>query len=354
MAKVVFNNGDRVFFNYINEKVEQYFRQEKITKTGDARLYIKTIVLLVTTVAIYCSLLLLGANLLYGLLIYGILGLMQSTIGFNIMHDANHGSFSRRKWVNTTLGLSSNAMGVCSRLWKLKHNVIHHTYTNIHGMDHDIEKSPFLRLCPTQVHKKHHRYQHIYCVLLYGFSSLFMIITDFIKYFSRKILSTSIGRMSGADHFIFWFSKLLYIVLFLLIPCKIIGFLPAITGFLVMHFVLGVILAVVFQLAHVVELTHFAELQMQTLKIEEEWACHQIRTTADFATSNKIISWLTGGLNFQVEHHLFPRISHVHYPAIHQLIKDACSRFSIEFNCYPTMIEAVSSHFRYMKRLGRP
>ena len=119
-----------------------------------------------------------------------------------------------------------------------------------------------------------------------------------------------------------------------------------------MHLTMGLTLALVFQLAHVVEATHFADAHQDVLHIEDEWAVHQVQTTADFATHNKIISWFTGGLNFQVEHHLFPKISHVHYPVIHKFVKEACRKFSITHNDYPSMISALRSHFRLMRQLG--
>ncbi len=158
--------------------------------------------------------------------------------------------------------------------------------------------------------------------------------------------------MTIREHFIFWISKALYIFFFVALPIYIVGFVPFIIGFLIMHFTLGLTLALVFQLAHVVESTHFVDAHTETLTIEDEWAVHQVRTTADFATNNKIISWYTGGLNFQVEHHLFPHISHVHYPAIHLIVKEACQDFSVRYNHFPSLGAALKSHFRFMKQLG--
>jgi linoleoyl-CoA desaturase len=106
-------------------------------------------------------------------------------------------------------------------------------------------------------------------------------------------------------------------------------------------------------LAHVVEDTHFIDGKMEEKKIDQEWAVHQMNTTANFATKNKIISWFTGGLNFQVEHHLFPKVSHIHYPAISKLVKENCERFGVRYICYPTLSAAVASHYRFMKRLGK-
>ncbi|HRF18380.1 MAG TPA: fatty acid desaturase, partial [Chitinophagaceae bacterium] len=111
--------------------------------------------------------------------------------------------------------------------------------------------------------------------------------------------------------------------------------------------------SIVFQLAHTVEHTHFPQANPETHKMEDEWAIHQLKTTANFATSNKLISWWVGGLNFQIEHHLFPKISHVHYPAISKIIKKACKDFNIPYIEYPKMRLAVASHVSHLKNLSR-
>jgi linoleoyl-CoA desaturase len=257
------------------------------------------------------------------------------------MHDGNHGSYSTKKWINNIMGLTANMMGVNAWMWKHKHNVIHHTYTNVDGVDDDLTKTALLRMCPSQKQLKIHRYQYIYCIPLYGLTSLlWTFFTDFTKYFGHKIHATATRKMEIKEHIIFWLSKSLYAVFYIALPLYMVGFLPFITGFMAVHITLGITLAIVFQLAHVVEATHFVDANKKALKIDDEWAIHQVQTTADFATNNKIISWLTGGLNYQVEHHLFPKISHVHYPAIHKIVKDTCRKFSVRFNNYPSMTAA--------------
>lgn len=352
MSKVTFNNKKKIFFNDLNKAVEQYFKEKGLKKTGNFSLYIKATILITLAVVTYVVLMIAGFNLTGILIFYCIFGIIQAGIGFNVMHDANHGSFSDRKWVNTLMGLTANMMGVNAWLWKQKHNIIHHTYTNINGMDNDIAKSPFLRMCPSQKQLKLHRYQFIYCVPLYALSSFMMIGSDFTKYFGKANLLNKQQKMKPNEHIIFWVSKTIYFIMFILIPVYFLGLLPAILGFILMHFMLGLTLSIVFQLAHVVEATHFLDASGSVLHIDDEWALHQVQTTADFATHNRFISWFTGGLNFQVEHHIFPMISHVHYPAIHQILKTACKKFSIQLNNYPSMSSAVASHFRFMKKLG--
>ena len=354
MYKVTFNNKNKVFFNALKANVDQYFTDNNIQKTGNWKLYLKSAVLIPAAVLIYLSLLLLPLNLFTGILLSGLFGFTLASIGFNIMHDACHGSYSTRKWVNDLFGLSMNALGGNAFLWKLKHNIVHHTYTNIDGIDDDINNMPFMRECSTQPWKPIHRYQQFYMFFLYGFTSLFLLfITDYIKYVTRKVYTTPLKPMDMKEHLTFWISKFLYVAITIVIPILVVGWQPWLLGFLVMHFVLGLTLAVVFQLAHVVEHAEFEVAGIEPKKIENEWAIHQVKTTANFAANNKFLSWLVGGLNFQIEHHLFPRISHVHYPAISKIVEQTCRQFDLQYIYFPTLGSAVASHYRFMKQLGQ-
>jgi linoleoyl-CoA desaturase len=270
------------------------------------------------------------------------------------MHDANHGSYSSRGWINDIAGLSLNALGGNNFIWKQKHNIIHHTYTNIDGVDDDIAKSPFIRMCSTQVWVPAHRLQHLYTPFLYALSSMIWILfQDFEKYFKKRIVDTPLSRMSAADHVIFWISKVLYLVFYVAIPVALMGWQSGLLFFISMHLGLGLTLSIVFQLAHVVEDTEFDFANGDNKHIENEWAMHQVRTTANFSTDNKIISWFTGGLNYQIEHHLFPRISHIHYPALSKLVQAECRAFNLPYNNLPTFKAAVISHFRIIRTLGK-
>jgi linoleoyl-CoA desaturase len=367
MTKISFNNKNNTFYTSVKAAVDQYFTAHRIKKTGNWKLYAKTGILVPAALIMYAGLLfffrqsgplsahagLLPASL--GIFFCCVLGLSLASIGFNVMHDACHGSYSERSWVNNVMGLSLNALGGNAFIWKFKHNIIHHTYTNVDGIDDDIAKSPLMRQCPSQKWVPAHRFQHIYVVLVYAISSVAWVsMMDFNKYFKRKIVSTPLQKMNGKEHIIFWLSKALYAVFYVLIPAYFVGWRIWAIGFGSMQIVMGLVLAIVFQLAHVVEDAEFVHIdENDTIKLEEEWAIHQVRTTANFAPRNKIISWLVGGLNFQVEHHLFPRISHVHYPAISEIVKKTCREFGIAYHEFPTMSRAIGSHFRMMRQLGR-
>ncbi len=354
MAKLTYNNKNAVFFHALKADVEDYFVKKGISKTGDWRLYLKTIILVPSAIAIYVALLTTNFHPLVGIAMSAALGFVLAGIGFNIMHDACHGSYSTKKWVNELLGLTLNALGGNAFIWKQKHNIIHHTYTNVDGIDDDIAKSPVIRQCHTQVWKPAHKVQHIYLWLVYALSSfLWIFIIDMVKYGTKKIYTTELKKMDTSEHVIFWASKILYLVFYIAIPVYFVGWGAWAVGFLFMHMALGLSLSVVFQLAHVVEETEFEFSGADDKIIENEWAIHQIKTTANFAQDSKAISWFVGGLNFQVEHHLFPRISHVHYPEISKIVQAKCREFNIQYHSMPTMGAAIASHYRFMKLLGQ-
>ena len=350
--KVTFNNKNKIFFNALKAEVDAYFERNGIRKTGNWKLYLKTIILIPSAIGLYSLLMFLQMPAMLSIFLWFLFGLNMAAIGFNIMHDACHGSFSTKGWVNEIFGWTNNFLGGNAFLWKLKHNIIHHTYTNIDGVDDDINNMPFLRQCSTQPLKPMHRFQSAYMFVLYGFTSLFMFFMDYIKYFSKKVYTTALKPMDFKEHFMFWVGKLFFIAFYIVLPIMLIGWKWWLAGFIISQFTLGLTLAIVFQLAHVVEHAEFDSAGVDPVKIENEWAIHQVKTTANFAFSNKLVTWFVGGLNYQIEHHLFPRISHIHYPAISKIVKETCEKFDLNYIYFPTTRSAIASHVRFMHNMG--
>ncbi len=346
------NNKNSNFHQELKKRVQQYFTENKINQTGNFSLYFKAILLWTTYIALYVHLVFFTPNNLMAITECIIMGGLTAAIGFNVMHDGGHESFSNSKFWNKIAAFSVNGLGASMLMWKNKHNIIHHTYTNIDGVDDDIEIKPLLRMCTTQ--KKHsiHRFQHIYVWFLYSFLLIIWVFaTDYQKYFRKKIGEVPIKKLSTFDHFAFWMAKIGYYMAMIVIPIYMVGFADWLIGFLTLSMFAGFVLSIVFQLAHTVEETAFPVPQ-DSNDIENEWALHQIQTTANFATRNKLLSWLVGGLNFQIEHHLFPRISHVHYPAISKIIKKTCEEFDVKYIEYKRMRDAVISHTLHLKKMG--
>jgi linoleoyl-CoA desaturase len=355
MPKLTFSNNNNEFFCSLKKEVDEYFSSKNIKKTGDWRLYIKTITLVFSAIAIYSILIFFKPDNVVSLLLCALLGYNLACIGFSVMHDANHGSYSTKPWLNDLLGLSMNFMGASSYFWKQKHNIVHHTYTNVDGLDDDIAKSPIIRQCESQKWVPAHKIQHIYLLPIYALSTIFwLFIMDFTKYFTHKIYTTDAWKMTLKNHITFWATKILYVFFYMVLPIMLWGFLPWLAGFFVFHAFMGLTLSLVFQLAHVVENTEFETIALdETKHIETAWAEHQIKTTSNFAMDNKVVSWFVGGLNYQIEHHLFPKVSHVHYPVISKIVAKKCKEFNLPYNNYPTVMGALASHFRVMKWLGK-
>ena len=356
MAKITFNNNDNRFYQSLKSSVDAYFNENNISKTGDWRLFIKTFVLLGTAITSYMLLMFVTMGVLPAILLSILFGYTCACIGFSVMHDANHGSYSPNQKLNDIVGLiASNGLGASAYFWKQKHNIIHHTYTNVDGIDDDIAKSPVIRQCESQKWVPAHKVQHLYLPFIYALSSIFWIFfMDFTKYFSRKIYTTAAWKLTLKNHIIFWITKVYYAFVFIIFPVMVWGWGGWLIGFFIANAVMGITLSFVFQLAHVVENTEFEHIPLDATKhVETAWAEHQIKTTANFAMGNKVISWFVGGLNYQIEHHLFPRVSHVHYPAISKIVQEKCKEYNLPYNHNPTFMGALASHFRVMKQLGK-
>jgi linoleoyl-CoA desaturase len=354
MAFVTFKTKEHPFYDELKKKVDAYFENNGINHWGNWKIYTKTALLLSALFGFYIWLVFFTPGTALSIILCVLLGISLAAVGFNVMHDSAHGSFSRHRWLNNVMGYSLNLMGGDVKLWKTKHNMTHHSFTNIEGMDDDIDIQPVMRISGHQKRHWMHRFQHIYAFVFYALNYLFWIYYfDFLKYFTGKVGNTKIRKFSFWDHVSFWVTKLTYIFMFIVLPIMKVGFVPTLVGYLIVTCSCGLVIAVVFQLAHVVEETAFVDIEGTDGKLDVEWAVHQINTTSNFATHNPIVHWFTGGLNHQVEHHLFPRISHIHYPALNKIVKETCEKFGVQYNEHRTVLQAVRSHVVHLRNIGR-
>lgn len=349
---------DRDFIKVLRQRVNDYFQSNNISRHANAQMVIKTVVLVSTYVLTY-GLIVSGAIvnpwLNFGLWV--LLGVTTAGIGFSVMHDANHGAYSSNKRVNQVLGYIMNFIGGSAINWKIQHNVLHHSYTNIHEFDEDIDAGAILRFSPDQKWRRFHRLQHIYAWFFYGLMTILWITTkdvrQVIRYHKQGLLAGQGRTLAGAVTEVI-LTKLVYYSYMLVIPL-IFASVPwwqTVLGFLTLHYVLGFILAIVFQPAHVVADTQFFQVDEQG-SVENHWAVHQILTTSNFAPNNKILSWFVGGLNYQVEHHLFPNICHIHYKKLSKIVRETAREFDLPYHCQPTFRAALRSHARLLWELGQ-
>jgi linoleoyl-CoA desaturase len=285
------------------------------------------------------------------------MGIGISGIGLSIMHDANHGAYSSKAWVNSALGALLNMLGGNAMNWKIQHNMLHHTYTNIDGLDEDIAPGKILRLSPHQPLNKIHRYQHIYGWFLYALMTVMWVtIKEFkqlIKWRGNGYFEAQ-GSTFGKALITLIFTKSIYFSYALVLPLVLTPtpWWLTLISFFVMHFIAGFILGIVFQPAHTVPDSEFP-LPDDKGNMENTWAVHQMLTTSNFAPNNRLLSWFVGGLNYQVEHHLFTNICHIHYRELSKIVKATAEEFGLPYHSAPTFMEALRNHGALLKRLGR-
>ena len=338
------------FKHALETSVNDYFRGAGIAKTGNLGLHLKAALLLAWLAGAYYLLVFHVSSWPGGVLAGLSLALAMTAVAFNIQHDGNHGSFSQRPWMNRLAGMTLDLLGCSSYLWIWKHNFSHHTYTNVPPLDDDIDLAPIGRFSSDVPLRSYHRYQHYY---LWFFYTLLVVqwhfYSDYKKLWTGKIGDRTFAPPRGWDLAGLFEGKATYYSLAFIIPLLRHPWWVVVAAYLGVTMVLGFITSVVFQLAHVVEETEHPALSED---VHAEWVIHQIRTTADFARENRLLAWFLGGLNFQVVHHLFPRVSHVHYPQIARVVAQVCDKYQVKYQAHRTVYSAVRSHFRFLKLMG--
>jgi linoleoyl-CoA desaturase len=346
------------FISELRKKVDEYFDSNKISKYGNLSLTAKTIVMFLMYFIPYFLMMSGIIKSIEGVLLcWIIIGVGKAGVGMTVMHDANHRSFSKRQSVNRWLGKSLYLLGGFPPNWQYQHNTMHHGFTNIDGYDEDIDPGGYLRLSPHKPLYKIHKFQHIYGWFLYGLMTLSWVTTkDFVQLGRYKRDNAKLNTKRTYNHLfrILIFSKILYFTAFIILPLVVLPFSwPwVLLFFLAMHFTTGLILSVIFQTAHVIPDTKYP-LPGKEGTIENNWAIHQLQTTSDFSPRNKVLSWCIGGLNYQIEHHLFPNISHIHYPKLSQLVRETAQKYQITYHVQNSFFKAIQEHAKMLKNLGR-
>jgi linoleoyl-CoA desaturase len=345
----------RDFQKVLNERVSTYMRQNKMRGRDLPAMYLKTAVALAWWLAAYLLLLLGHFNPWVNLALCLVWALSIASIGFNVMHDSNHGGYSDRPFVNKLVSFSAELLGMSGFRWRTKHNVWHHTFTNVAGFDDDVETFGLMRLTPRLPWKPLYRAQAWYYPVIYSFIAFDFILRDFMMVFTGKSDANHVyPKMSTADQVVFWAGKLSFVTLMFVLPLLVFPWWQVLIGFFIVMLVVGLVMGIVFQLAHINGDTTFPEPVGSPKHIENEWAMHQVETTADFAPRNWLLNFYVGGLNYQIEHHLLPHICHLNYPRLAPIVRATCEEFGIRYNCYATWREAYACHLRELRLLAQP
>jgi linoleoyl-CoA desaturase len=347
------------FYDTVKERVRLYFETTGLSPNADREMYIKSGVMLALYIVPY--LFILGGIGRYSLILFyacwTVMGFGIVGIGTSIMHDSNHSAYSKSKGVNYIMGSIIDFMGAYSVNWRIQHNILHHTYTNISGLDDDIYTGNLLRMSPHQPRLAFHRWQHIYCWPLYALMNVYWV---FIKDYMQTIQFNKEGLLRKEKKSLrralleITALRIVYFGYTLVLPMMFSGvaWYHCAAGFILIQMIAGFSLACIFQPAHVMETSDFA-LPDDKRKMEDSWAVHQLLNTADFAPHSRFVSWFIGGLNRQIEHHLFPQVCHVHYPAIASIVYQTASQFDLPYHVYPSFGRAIHAHYDMLKLLGR-
>ncbi|MCB9364832.1 MAG: acyl-CoA desaturase [Flavobacteriales bacterium] len=346
------------FVKELRNRVNNYFKENKISKYANTNMVIKTVFMLSLYFIPYFLILFnITSNSWITLSLWLFMGIGMAGIGFSIMHDANHGAYSKNKTVNKYLGFLINLIGGSSVNWKIQHNVLHHTYTNIHEHDEDMGDGGLMRFSYHQKRLKAHRFQQFYAWFLYSLITVsWSIKKDFIqleRYNKKDFIKTQNITYSKAKTRLI-FAKIFYLSYVLVLPLifSTQAWWVTILFYLAMHLVCGFVISIIFQLAHIVSETEFP-LPSNQGSMENNFAVHQLYTTANFAKNNRILSWFIGGLNFQIEHHLFPNICHIHYRKISSIVKQTAKEYNVPYHGENSLFKALYSHGKLLSHLGK-
>ncbi|HVC37285.1 MAG TPA: acyl-CoA desaturase [Gammaproteobacteria bacterium] len=344
---------DTGFQSELRRRVEDFIRRTGLRQRDCPRMYVKTAIILAAFMLSYVLLVFVVRSWWQALPLVVILGLATAEIGFNIQHDGGHKAYSDHAWVNKLMAMTLEMVGGSSYVWRWKHVVFHHTYVNVKGHDTDIDLGIFGRLSPQHRRRALHRWQHFYLWPLYGVMVIkWHFYDDFHDVITGHIGENRIPRPRGWELVLFIGGKIAFLVMAFGIPLLFHPLWSVVLFYAVIAGIVGVVLSVVFQLAHTVEQADFACVDKITGRVQNAWAVHQVQSSVDFARNNRVVSWLVGGLNFQIEHHLFPTLNHVNYPAISGIVENTCREFGVRYSAHPTFRAAVASHFRWLRRMA--
>lgn len=345
------------FATAVRKNVNHYFREKGISIKGNLSMWFQTIAMLSFYIVPYILLLTLPMSNWAAILMVVFMGIGMAGIGMCVMHDAVHGSYSEKEWVNKMLGATMYLLGSNVLNWKIQHNILHHTYTNIEGQDEDIASRGPIRLSQHAPLKKIHHYQYIHAFFFYGLMTISKLTKDFTQLaaYNKAGITQQQHVNPTLEYLKMVFVKVIYLLAIIGLPIMFTEFTwwQVLIGFFIMHWTSGCILSTIFQMAHVVEGTEQPLPNAEGI-IEGEWAVHELRTTSDFARNNLFLNWYIGGLNFQIEHHLFPNICHIHYRKIAPIVEKTAREFGFYYNLKPSFFDAIRSHVRRLKELGRP
>ena len=338
----------------LETEVAGFFKSQGISRQGGYAIWVKTAVLFVWLAVSYGVLVFVAKGSWQVLLAATSLACAMAGIGFNVQHDGGHRSFATSNTVNRAMAFSLDVMGGSSYFWHYKHGIAHHGCPNISGSDDDVYIGPLGRLTPHDRRFWFLRFQHLYIWFLYALLAIkWQLLDDFRCIIKPGIADTKVPRPAGMELALFWTGKVVFFGLALVLPMFFHPWQGVVYVFLFTGAILGLLLGVVFQLAHCLGEADFAKPPLPGQVMERDWATHQVESTVDFARDSTLVTLFIGGLNFQIEHHLFPRVCHTHYPALSKIVERVCQKHGVRYTAHTKASAALGSHYRWLRQLGR-
>lgn len=346
-------NQDDPFYQELKQQVSAYLRTQPSGRYGNGIMLLKAVLFLSMYWGAYFFILFGSLSTGALLVLYASLGISGLFIAFNLSHDAAHGSLVSSPKLNKHIYyLTFNPLGTDAYLWGMRHNLSHHSFPNVDGVDADIDNNFLVRLSPNRPLLPHHRWQYLYAPVLYLFFTLHWVFIKDWHYLFRKDLANLRDIHHPAGEVLgFLGAKLFYFFYLIALPIWMgIAWETVVLGFLLFHGVMSYFFLFTNIMNHHSEEAEFPKRDANGF-LPGSWAQHQMATCLDFHPTSKVWNFFFGGFNAHSAHHLFPTVCHIHYPVISKMVIELTKKYGIAYK-QSTWWPSLRSHFRNMKKLG--
>jgi linoleoyl-CoA desaturase len=339
------------FPKVLRRRLEKFFADGNISPKADRTMWVKIAAGVAVLAGSWIALYAFKPASWKFVAFYLLGGIAQTFLLLNIAHDSNHNAISSVSSVNKTLNYVFDVCGINSYMWRILHHRGHHSCVNVHGEDDALTGRGILRFTPHEPRRPLQRFQHMYVLFLYALFSLdYVFVRDFECFFFPSHDYLKRTRHPLREYAILFAGKAFYLTYMLILPVVLLGKSPLLVAgaFLLVHLVIGLSVALVFQTTHTIDSTYFPSSRDEF----DNSVYHIFATTADYATANPVVGWLTGGLNHHIAHHLCPFVCHTHYAPLTRIVKETAEEFGVPYRQHPTMTRAIWHHLILLKQLG--
>jgi linoleoyl-CoA desaturase len=339
------------FPKVLRRRLDSFFSDRNISPKANGAMWVKIALGLAVLAGSWIALYARNPDSWKFVALYLLNGLAQTFLLLNIAHDSNHNAISSVRSVNKLLNYVFDVCGINSYMWRILHHRGHHSCINLHGEDDALTGRRLFRFTPHEPRAPFQRFQHIYALFLYAMFSLdYVFLRDFESFFFPSHGYLKRTRHPAREYAILFAGKGFYLTYMIILPIALLGKSPLLVAlaFLLTHMIVGLTVSLVFQTTHTVDSTYFPSSRGEF----EDGVYHIFATTADYATGNPLVGWLTGGLNHHIVHHLCPFVCHTHYSSLTRIVRETAEEYGVPYRQNPTMGQAIMHHLRLLRQLG--